>query len=174
MSVLDPVATLDAVEALVRRARADQPSFAAGDDTIAEVRALLDGANVPDTDERGARWRSARAELASFLQEMEEDLRYIAVVRSPGTPMTAATWMTWGGTTATVVGTKVNKDAHFAALRGTVEPRLRRLRLFTLTLSAALRIATIVSVPGGGLAALPVAFHLIRAVRSLTNTQYAS
>lgn len=170
----DEEATLAAVEALVRRARSEAVSFdttglggAVADDGLTDIRELLDGADAPESDPRGARWREAHAKLAAFCRQVEEDLRFAAVVRTQTDEApAAATWMGWGGTTATVAGPGTDARAHFAAVRSAVVPRLRRIRLLTLTLAATARIAAAVSIPGGALAALPVAFHLVRRVRS--------
>jgi hypothetical protein len=106
--------------------------------------------------------------LGSFLDAVQEDLGHLAAVRTPtGSTAGIGTWLGWGGSTVTVLSAgwePAPREPHVAAVRDAVARRLFRVRVLTLTAAVAVRVAATVSITGGALFALPVAYRLVRTV----------
>ena len=154
---------LNRMETLAGRSRDGALHFAVGETgPEADLMALLGGGatEAPDAGE-------AQTEFDAFIARISEDLLHFAALRTGSAGSAVGTWVAWSGDTVTVVGNRASAallTQHAEELRRQALPRSLRLKMLVTTAAAAGRIATLISVPGGPLLALPVIYRYIRSM----------
>lgn len=124
--------------------------------------------DAPPRDPASSEGLIARAarELSALMGQVLRDASQQAVVATGMGPR-LHTRVGWMGDAVTHVGPGVSTaetSAHAAEVAAALAASTRRLRLVTMVMAAAAKIAAIIATPGAAVASLPIAYRCVRDV----------